>query len=74
MASNIYAPVDDVLATGIYMHEPVTAHEAERVLHALYLANYKVEKLPPEQGKVRPREPDVSDIEEGSEFDGPVCI
>lgn len=51
MASNIYAPVDDVLATGIYMHEPVTALEAERVLHALYLANYKVEKLPPEQGK-----------------------
>lgn len=45
--------VQDVLATAYLMRRPVTQDEAERVLHALGLANYEVTKRPPEKGRKR---------------------
>ena len=41
--------VQDVLATGYLMRQPVTQDEAERVIHALGLANYEIKKRPPER-------------------------
>jgi hypothetical protein len=40
--------VSDVLGVNYLMRKPITEDEAERVLHALYLANYEVTKRPPE--------------------------
>lgn len=39
--------VADVLAVNYLMRQPTTEDEAERVIHALHLANYEIRKRPP---------------------------
>lgn len=42
-----------VLSVNYLMRKPVTREEAERVIHALHLANYELVKRPPETPRRR---------------------
>ena len=46
---NRYGIVQDVLAMNYLMRQATTRDEAERVVHALVLANYDIVPRPPER-------------------------